>query len=112
MTGQINRVRFRSRKTPVQSCYIPKSAVSVKGIYPTKLGELTFAESLPDHLCDYRLISTNGDYYLVVPYKATRNKAENQGKVVALDPGVRTFLTFFSCPAKEAPHLMRSIGVG
>ena len=95
-TGQINRVRFRSRKNPVQSCYIPKSAVSVKGIYHTKLGELTLAETLPDNICDCRLTSTNGDYYLIVPYKTAHVKAENQGRLVALDPGVRTFLTFFS----------------
>ncbi|NEP34054.1 MAG: IS200/IS605 family element transposase accessory protein TnpB [Moorea sp. SIO1G6] len=95
-TGQVNRVRFRSRKNPVQSCYIPKSAVTAIGIYRTKLGELSFTESLPDHICDCRLTSTNGNYYLVVPYKAAPKKAENQGRVVALDPGVRTFLTFFS----------------
>ncbi|NEO05326.1 MAG: transposase [Moorea sp. SIO3I6] len=94
--GQINRVRFRSRKNPVQSCYIPKSAVSVKGIYHTKLGALTFAETLPGNICDCRLTSTNGNYYLVVPYKTAHIKTENQGRVVALDPGVRTFLTFFS----------------
>ena len=95
-TRQINRVKFRSRKNPVQSCYIPKSAVSVKGIYHTKLGESTFAEALPDKICDCRLTSTNGNYYLTVPHKITQIKTENQGRVVALDPGVRTFLTFFS----------------
>ncbi|WP_293113376.1 transposase [Moorena sp. SIO4G3] len=42
------------------------------------------------------MTSTNGDYYLVVPYKTTQGETENQGRVVALDPGVRTFLTFFS----------------
>ncbi|WP_083305387.1 RNA-guided endonuclease InsQ/TnpB family protein [Moorena producens] len=91
-TSQINRVRFRSRKNPVQSCYIPKSAVSSKGIYHTKLGEITFAETLPDNICDCRLTSTNGNYYLVVPHEATNTRAENQGRVVALDPGVRTVL--------------------
>ncbi|NEP31507.1 transposase [Moorena sp. SIO3B2] len=95
-TGQINRVRFRSRKNPVQSCYIPKSAVSDKGVYHTKLGRLTFAETVPDQIGDCRLTSTNGNYYLTVPHKTTQIKTENQGIVVALDPGVRTFLTFFS----------------
>ncbi|WP_287296334.1 transposase [Moorena sp. SIO2C4] len=47
-------------------------------------------------MCDCRLTSNNGNYYLVVPYKVTKNKTENQGRVVALDPGVRTFITFFS----------------
>nr|WP_293094761.1 transposase [Moorena sp. SIOASIH] len=95
-TSQINRVRFRSRKNPIQSCYIPKSAVSELGIYHTKLGKLTYAEGLPDDICDCRLTSNNGDCYLVVPHKVTISPVENQGRVVALDPGVRTFVTFFS----------------
>ncbi|MEN9871806.1 MAG: hypothetical protein RLZZ171_2798 [Cyanobacteriota bacterium] len=32
-TGQVNKVKFRSRRDKIQSCYIPKSAVSDKGIY-------------------------------------------------------------------------------
>ncbi|WP_293109715.1 transposase [Moorena sp. SIO3I6] len=95
-TSLIQRVKFRSRKNPIQSCYIPKSAVSVVGIYHTKLGRLTYSENLPDNICDCRLTSNNGDYYLIVPHKVTNTKAENQGRVVALDPGVRTFITFFS----------------
>ncbi len=53
---------------------------------------MTFAETLPDNICDCRLTSTNGNYYLVVPYKTAHIKTENQGRVVALDPGVRTVL--------------------
>ncbi|NET80719.1 MAG: transposase [Moorea sp. SIO1F2] len=95
-TSQINRVRFRSRKNPIQSCYIPKSAVSETGIYQTKLGKLTYTENLPVDICDCRLTSNNGDYYLVVPHQVAISCTENQGRVVALDPGVRTFVTFFS----------------
>ena len=32
-TGKIQKVKFRSRRDKIQSCYIPKSAVSNKGIY-------------------------------------------------------------------------------
>ncbi|WP_293098672.1 transposase [Moorena sp. SIO3I6] len=95
-TFQINRVKFRSRKNPRQSCYIPKSAVSEKGVYHTKLGEISYTEYLPSNIGDCRLTSHNGDYYLIVPHEATKDKTDNQGRVVALDPGVRTFLTFFS----------------
>ena len=95
-TAQINRVRFRSRKNPKQSCYIPKSAVSKKGIYHTKLGEISYSESIPDNIGDCRLTSHNGEFHLVVPHEAAKVKTDNQGRVVALDPGVRAFLTFFS----------------
>ncbi|WP_364417726.1 helix-turn-helix domain-containing protein [Moorena sp. SIO3H5] len=94
-TSQINRVRFRSRKNPVQSCYIPKSAVSEAGIYHTKLAKLTYAEDLPGEICDCRLTSNNGDYYLVVPYKVTVSPAENQGRVVACLPWSQDFYYFF-----------------
>ncbi|WP_293116081.1 transposase [Moorena sp. SIO4G3] len=95
-TSQINRARFRSRKNPVQSCYIPKSAVSKTGIYHTKLGQLTYTEVLPEDICDCRLTSRNGKYYITVPHQVALSHTENQGRVVAIDPGVRTFITFFS----------------
>jgi len=94
--GGISKCRFRSRKDPVQSSYIPKSAVSSKGIYHTILGEATFKEALPLEFGDCRLVFAYGDYYLTVPENTPRLQTENQGRVVALDPGVRTFQTFFS----------------
>ncbi|WP_293111979.1 helix-turn-helix domain-containing protein [Moorena sp. SIO4G3] len=94
-TSQINRVRFRSRKNPIQSCYIPKSAVSETGIYHTKLGKLTYAEDLPVDICDCRLTSNNGDYYLVVPHKVAVSYTENQGRVVACLPWSQNFHHFF-----------------
>ncbi|AFZ45050.1 transposase, IS605 OrfB family [Halothece sp. PCC 7418] len=91
-----NRVRFRSRKKPVQSCYIPKSAVKEKGIYHTKLGCLSYKEPLPETYGDCRLILAYNEYFLVIPQPVEVKATENQGRVVALDPGIRTFLTFFS----------------
>lgn len=94
--GGISKVKFRSRKYPIQSCYIPKSAVSDKGIYYTILGEVILKESLPQSFGDCRLVKAYGDYYLTVPEDVSRQQSDNQGRVVALDPGIRTFITFFS----------------
>ncbi len=95
-SGVANQVKFRSRKNPVQSCYIPKSAVKDRGIYHTILGPLRYGEQLPDVIRDSRLVRRHGRYYLTVPTTSPRRVAENQGRVVALDPGVRTFQTIFS----------------
>ena len=95
-TGEIQKVRFRSRKDKQQSCYIPKSAISNQGIYHTRLGAIHYTESLPEMLGDSRLVSRNGQYYLTIPHGVSRSVADNQGRIVALDPGVRSFLTLFS----------------
>jgi putative transposase len=94
-TGQPFSMKFRSRKNPKQ---VIKFSVSdfKNGLYKTKLGHLKMAELLPDNICDGQLTMHNGQYHLVVPFKTNVNVAENQGGVVALDPGVRTFQTFFS----------------
>lgn len=94
--GSCPEVHFRSRKEPVQSFYVPKSAVSLRGIYYTLLGTLRLREVLPDVYGDCRLVCAYGTYYLTISVKEPRHEAENQGRVVALDPGVRAFMTFFA----------------
>jgi len=90
--------KFRSRKSSKQSCYIPKSAISEKGIYPRLSGKgLRFKEALPEQLMDSRLTHQYNQWFLFAPRKCTLRVAENQGHgIVALDPGVRTFQTFYS----------------
>ena len=39
-TGKMHQVNFCSRKSPVQSIFLPASAIMDRGIYPTKLGDL------------------------------------------------------------------------
>ncbi|MFN4280060.1 MAG: hypothetical protein ACK4IR_07495, partial [Thermosynechococcus sp.] len=53
-------------------------------------------ERLPKSFSDGRLTLAYGEYYLIVSEKVQPRQTENQGRVVALDPDVRTFLTFFS----------------
>ena len=97
-TGKAFKLRYKTRKNPFQSCYIPKSAVSDSGIYHTISGKLNFSERefLKNDICDCRLINDHGRWYVSVPQKITIMPTENQGGIVALDPGVRNFLTYFS----------------
>jgi len=96
LTGKIQKVKFRSRKNKIQSCYIPKSAVTEQGIYYTILGKIRYTEQLPDNIGDCRLVFHHGQHYICVPHDVPRQASENQGRVVALDPGVRSFLTLFT----------------
>jgi len=97
-TGEFQEVSFRSRKDPEQSLFIPASAIKPDGIYPRISGKgLRYAESLPGVPRDSRLILRHGKWYLAVAFKSITTLAENQGgRVVALDPGIRSFITFFA----------------
>jgi len=45
---------------------------------------------------DSRLVMSYGKFYITVPTTKKRVLSENQGKLVAIDPGVRNFMTFLS----------------
>jgi len=91
------KVHFRSKRSPVQSCFIPKSAVVRGGIYPTlSRGEVRHVEAITKGHGDCRLICHDGRWYLAVPSTTKRLKSETQGRVVSLDPGIRSFQSFFA----------------
>ena len=90
-------LHFRSRKNPKQSCYIPDDAVTKHGVYHKILGPMRMAEAIPEHPKESRLVKERGLYWLAVPHPAQCDIETPCGDgVIALDPGVRTFLTFFS----------------
>ena len=90
--------RFRSRKNPRQTFTVQANCVSDMGIYRSKLGDMRMAEKLPvpenRNIC--RLSLRYGQYHLAVRYdEKLPPQRENQARVVALDPGVRSFLTWY-----------------
>jgi putative transposase len=95
-TGQWQKVHFKKKRDPIQSCYIPKGSITKVGIYPRLTGELKWSENLPKEFGDGRLVFENGRWFVCLPTKIRRKESDNQGRVVSLDPGVRTFLTYFS----------------
>ena len=93
------RVRFRSRKNLRQTFTVQANCVGDSGIYRTKLGDMQMAENLPvpenRNICRFSM--RYGQYHLSVPYdEKLPPERENQARVVALDPGVRSFLTWYS----------------
>ena len=94
--GLIRQCKFRSRKDTKQSIFVPKTAIKDCGIYHSILGKCQLKEALPNAFSDGRVTLAYGEYYLVVSEEVQPSQTDNQGRMVALDPGVRTFMTFFS----------------
>jgi putative transposase len=94
--GLIRQCKFRSRKDTKQSIFVPKTAIKDCGIYHSILGKCQLKEALPKAFSDGRVTLAYGEYYLVVSEEVQPSQTDNQGRMVALDPGVRTFMTFFS----------------
>ena len=90
------KLKFKNRKQPKQSCFIPASAIKSGGIYVRTSGQVKMAEALPSNIKDSRLVLENNQWFITVPYSEVISIPENQGRIVALDPGIRTFLTGFS----------------
>lgn len=93
------KLSFKSKKDLVQSCYIPKDAVKKQGIYYRISGNLKYSEKdwLNDEFCDCRLIFDKGRWFICIPVKTKNsNIIEKQNDIVGLDPGIRTFITYFS----------------
>jgi len=95
-TGEVNEVHFRSRKKPTQSCVIKPESVTHNGIYATIAGKLKTSEPL--HTDGEAVLKReNGKYFLYATIKNTEQvTCENQARLVAVDPGIRTFATFYA----------------
>ncbi len=110
-TGERQNVKFRSRKNPRQTLYLRADSLKENGFYVRFLGQMKMSEALPAkpqgtgkvserdtdaEVKDSQLIMENGRYFLCVAYVEKKKTREPSGRIVALDPGVRDFMTFFS----------------
>ncbi len=110
-TGEPQRVKFRRKKNTTKSFYLCAQFIKTHGFYIRYLGEMKMTEPLPakpqgrgkkadrDHeneVKDGRVLFENGRFYMCVAYKEKIKPRDSSGNIVALDPGVRTFMTLFS----------------
>ena len=110
-TGARQNVKFRSRKNPRQTLYLRADSLKNNGFYTRLLDDMKMSEPLPAkpqgkgkvserdtnaEVKDSQLILENGRYFLCVSYVEKKKTRDPSGRIVALDPGVRDFMTFFS----------------
>ena len=110
VTREFQKVKYRSRKRK-QTLYLRADSLKENGFYVRLLGEMKMSEPLPAkpqgkgkvserdtdaEVKDSQLVMENGRYFLCVPYLEKKRPREPMGRIVALDPGVRDFMTFFS----------------
>jgi putative transposase len=107
-------MRYRSKKTKTSSLTLEKTNITrndnALSIFPKSLGDMKYCSTKQLHkliaskhpLMDCKLQRDKfGDYYLVVPTKVKVCKPKRSG-VVAIDPGVRKYLTMYSPDNQEA----------
>ena len=93
------RVRFRSRKNPRQTFTVQANCVSNDRHLSHQARRYADGREvcpLQENRNICRLSLRYGQYHMSVPYDEKLPPArENQARVVALDPGVRSFLTWY-----------------
>jgi len=96
-------MRFKSKRNPKQVCFVTKKAfkndINNKRLFVRKMKneKLIFKENIDDFVFGtITIVREHGKYYMCFPMKRDRVKSITPYKAVALDPGVRTFQTFYS----------------
>ena len=109
-SGEFQKVKYRCKKRK-QTLYLRADSLKANGFYVRLLGEMNMSEPLPAkpqgtgkvserdtdaEVKDSQLVMEHGRYFLCVPYVEKKKTRKPMCRIVALDPGVRDFMTFFS----------------
>lgn len=80
------------------SILIPKKSINSNGFFPTRFNDIKGFENIDTDLinCDSRLVYNNGNYYLKCPMETETKEPIKNGNIVAIDPGERNFMAFYS----------------
>ena len=86
---------FRSKKLGDNHFWAIGRVIKHNSVYSTLLGRIRSAESFPSTPKDSSITLEKGRWFLNTPVSVDRERGENQASIVALDPGVRTFMSIF-----------------
>ncbi len=98
-TGQFQNVSFRAKRDPIQSFGFDATSVDQDFVFGSKKFKLEFHtnEVVEPDLEGTRIVREGSRYFLIMPQRKSAKMSENQRLgAVSLDPGVRTFVTFYS----------------
>ena len=101
-TGQVQQVSFRRKKSSKQRFGFDKKSLKETFCFSNKKGaqyQIDFLASEPFEKDSEgtKIIRENGRWFLIIPQKRRVKVPENQRlPFVAIDPGVRTFASFYS----------------
>lgn len=94
------KMKFKSKRNPVQVCFLNKKALNVKKktLFVRRIKEpISFKENIENfEFGSLTVVREKNRYYMCFPLKRKSSNKKTKFKVVALDPGVRTFQTFYS----------------
>lgn len=108
-TGKFNQIKFRSKKDIKQGFGFDKSSLEASSVFSRKQFKLYFSsfEDIAYELEGTRIVFENDRWFVILPQKRFVKLPDNQRlSQVALDPGVRTFLSFYS------PEVSGKLGEG
>jgi putative transposase len=95
-------MHFKSKRNPRQVCFINKTAFKNtpcdKKLFIRRVKEsISFKENVDDFVFGtITVLKEKGRYFMCFPMKRDKKNITTPYKAVALDPGVRTFQTFYS----------------
>jgi putative transposase len=98
-TWQFQKVSFRAKRDPIQSFGFDATSLKQDFVFGSKKFKMEFdaTEEVNVDLEGTRIVREGGRYFVIIPQKRYYQAPENQRiDAVALDPGVRTFQTFYS----------------
>jgi putative transposase len=108
-TGEYQEVHFRKKKDNIQRFGFDAQSLKDGSIFKQLLYKITFhpSEKGISELGGTKVVCEDHRWFLIIPQKRHIQRPENQRlPFVALDPGVRTFMSFYS------PYVFGKIGDG